>query len=646
MAGSKAYESLAKKLRELGVRVREDEGSAAPGFVATLPLSTGDALEIELDRPATLSHLSPETIGLAVLDEQGFCRQAWGLAERVPHFDPLVSAMDSPLGPSLEEAKRGVGGSLLHDGYRYFFGARRTNKGNDLIVLAVHAAEEEAARRDSLRSAREADALKRFGRLLSMNQTLPPLCVAAVHELSAAAKLAAALLWTVDGDRKALTMAASTGTNRIGISTLGTLALEGSPTCIAEVVGMSAQPFFLDDVRRHVLTQDLEARFCYLSPGGVSIHPLYIAGNVIGVLELIGREGDHGFAELHELFQTLAEHLALAVNSAMLFESVEKMANDDALTGIANHRTLQQFLHSRLAESRRTNGEIGLMMIDVDHFRSFNEEEGHDVGDMVLQHVAQILRESVRPYDLAARYGGEEFTVVLPGSGIDATLITAERIRRHVEALPITTRSGRVRHITVSIGCASFPSQAGEAPALIQAADSALFQAKREGRNKVVLYSGGANAKRVDELSIDQVWNWVPRRSHSRVRAKVEKLDPLLSRLGKQLGLSDNQMNVLRALAIIECTYRRLETQGRLHDLQAIRSAEGFRVLLPSLNALGERFDGKGEGGIAGNRIPVLARVLSAALAFLARGERAFTADPDRYDPEIVRLILGQQAAA
>ncbi|HRK20697.1 MAG TPA: sensor domain-containing diguanylate cyclase [Fimbriimonadaceae bacterium] len=646
MAGTEGNEVLASLLREHGVRVRGTDDSGAPRFVAHLPVNSGDPLEIELDAPGTLGFLSAETVGLAVLDKDGFCRSSWGLAERLPSFDPLKSAFDSPIASLLEAAGRGVSSSLLHQSTRYFVSPRTGPAGRETIVLVVQAAEEEAAHRKSVRSEREADALRRFGRLLSMNQTLQPLCVAAVHELSAAAKLAAALLWTIDADRKALTMVASTGTNRVGISTLGTLALHGSPTCIAEVVGMSAQPYYLDDVRSHVLTQDLEARFCYLSPGAVSIHPLYIAGNVIGVLELIGREGDDDFSEYHELFQTLAEHLALAVNSAMLFESVEKMANDDALTGIANHRTLQQFLHSRLAESRRTNGEIGLMMIDVDHFRSFNEEEGHDVGDMVLQHVAQILRESVRPYDLAARYGGEEFTVVLPGSGIDSTLVTAERIRRHVEALPITTRSGRVRHITVSIGCASFPSQAGEASILIQAADSALFQAKREGRNRVVLYSGGASQKRSEDLSLELVWNWVPRRSHSRVQAKLDRLEPVFLELGRQLGLSENQMNLLRGLAIIECTYRRLKNQGRLHDLQAIRNADGFRVLLPSLNAIDERFDGKGEGGMAGNRIPVLARVLAAALAFQSRGERAFTADPERFDPEIVRMILGQQAAA
>lgn len=487
LAGSARLKELAKLLRESGVNVRGWGEPGLPGFPYMIPIGEGEHLTLELAEPALIAALNPEAIGLAVFDGNGYCRASWGLASRLEWFDPSRNALKGELGKLLSGAYRGVGGNQLVAGFRFYASAWKKDGATEAVVLVVNAEEEDQARIEGAKAAREANALRRFGRLLSMNQTIQPLCVAVVHELTASASLAAALLWTLDSSRSALTLSASTGTNRVGTSTLGTLAISGNPTCLAEMVAMSGQPFYLDDVRDHVMTKELEARFCYLQPGGVSIHPLYIGGNVLGVLELLGREGDADFPLLHPLFETLAENLALAVNSAMLFESVEKMANDDALTGIANHRTLQLFLHSRLAEAKRTKGEIGLMMIDVDHFRSFNEEEGHDVGDEVLKHVAQILRESVRPYDLAARYGGEEFTVVLPGSGMETTLTTAERIRRHVEAMPITTRTGRVRHITVSIGCASYPTHGQEASSLIQAADSALFQAKREGRNRIVL---------------------------------------------------------------------------------------------------------------------------------------------------------------
>ena len=635
------YEELAKLLREAGVPVRGGPDPCPPGFPTSLTLIGGQKLVLELGDPAFLSGLSPENVGIAILDSQGYCRASWGIACRLSFFDPLTNVFSTDLGELVMGARRGVSGGVFHDGFRYFVSGSGRDS-SDAVILVVNALEEESVRRSAVKSNREAEALKRFGRLLSMNQTLLPLCVSAVHDLAATGQLAAALIWTLDPDRKALNLTASTGTNRMGISALGTLALGGNPSCIAEMVALSATPFYLDDVRDHVMSRELEARFSYLQPGGLSVHPLFIGGNVLGVLELLGREGDENFSDLHELFQTLAEHLALAVNSAMLFESMEKMANDDALTGIANHRTLQQFLQGRLSEANRTDGDIGLMMIDVDHFRSFNEEEGHDVGDMVLRHVAEILRESVRPYDLAARYGGEEFTVVLPGSSIDTTLTTAERIRRIVEAMPITTRSGRTRHITVSIGCANRPAHAKEAPALIQAADNALFQAKREGRNRVVLFSGLSVVAKPDEVSLVEVWEFVPKRSRKTVEARLQRLEPAIENLARAMSLSPKQGTILRALLITEGTYRRMKDRkpGEL------KQNDSIRILLPYLSAADERFDGRGPKKTSGPKIPLLTRALSALVAFEKSGEAAFGGDPGRFDPEMAKLILDQRAAA
>lgn len=644
LAGMERWNDLVSRLCEAGVPVRGADPSCPPGFPASIKLATGQTLTIEFPEPALLSAMNPEALGVAVIDGEGFCRASWGLASTLDLFDPLRNVLMSEIGALLEAAFRGVGGSLLYSGLRFFASGTRRSTGAEAVVLVVNALEEEQARKMSVRANREAEALKRFGRVLSMNQTLQPLCVSAVHELASSARLSAALLWVLDSAHRALTLTACTGANRVGTSALGALALQGTPTCLAEMVAVSAQPLFLEDVQDHVMTRELEARFCYLPPGGVSIHPLYIGGNVIGVLELLGREGDDEFAELHHLFQTLSEHLALAVNSAMLFENVEKMANDDALTGIANHRTLQQFLHNRLAEARRTGGEIGLMMIDVDHFRNFNEEEGHDVGDEVLRHVSQILKESVRPYDLAARYGGEEFTIVLPGSGLDTTRATAERIRRHVEAMPIVTRSGHTRHITVSIGCAVFPSQANDSPTLIQAADSALFRAKREGRNRVVIYAG-ASLEEDEKVSLEEIFDWVPKRLRAKVEKDLEFLTPALDSASVALGLNERQATILRALALLNFS---LGTKGRAAKLAALseKEAAGIRALLPSLSAMEERFDGKGPGGVEGNRIPLMSRVLVAVQAYAEGGEEAFAADPGRFDPEIVQLVLQRRQAA
>jgi diguanylate cyclase (GGDEF)-like protein len=637
---------LAKLLREAGFSVRGGDSPGPAGFAAELCLSDGSQVTIDLPEPFHLSRFNPEALGLAVVDAQGYTRASWGLAGRLACFDPLCNVLRSELAPLLNGSMRSLGAGWYLDGYRFFVSGGKRAEAGETLILVVNAYEEESARRTSVVAVREADALKRFGRVLNMHHTLHSLCVAAVHELSAIADLAGALLWTLDGDRKALVLTASTGASRVASSALGTLALEGNPTCIAEMVAMSAQPFFLDDVRDHLMTRELEAKFCYLQPGGVSVHPLYIAGNVIGVLELLGKEGDPEFFEFHELFQTLAENLALAVNSAMLFESVEKMANDDALTGIANHRTLQQFLQSRLAEARRTKGQIGLLMIDVDHFRTFNEEEGHDVGDMVLKHVAEILRESVRPYDLAARYGGEEFTVVLPGSGAEATLSTADRIRRHVEAMPIRTNGGRVRNVTVSVGCSIFPEHAGDASSLLQSADSALYQAKREGRNRVVAFSRVPEGTGAEAHLLEPILMKLGNRSRSGIEKRVAKLRPLLDALAARLALTASQSAMLEALAALHfaCSRARAETRAKfLKDLQAY---EPIRALMPSYEALGERFDGAGKKGMAGPRIPLLARALMAALAYEAKGPEGIEQDAGRFDPEVARALLQYREAA
>jgi diguanylate cyclase (GGDEF)-like protein len=123
-------------------------------------------------------------------------------------------------------------------------------------------------------------------------------------------------------------------------------------------------------------------------------------------------------------------------------------------------------------------------MVDVDHFRRFNEESGHDAGDRVLRQVARALSTCVRDYDLAARYGGEEFTLVLGGVSADQAYAIAERARLAVESLDCS--------VTASFGCAVFPDVAFEAGALLKAADQALYEAKRLGRNRTVVFGRAA----------------------------------------------------------------------------------------------------------------------------------------------------------
>jgi diguanylate cyclase len=165
----------------------------------------------------------------------------------------------------------------------------------------------------------------------------------------------------------------------------------------------------------------------------------------------------------------------------------EQRAKTDMLTGLPNRHALDDFFRSAQMEAMEKGTPLGALLIDIDHFKKFNDDFGHGVGDQVLRLVATTLRERVRDGDLPARYGGEEMIVVLPGADLAVSTTVAERIRHAISERQIMRRStGEVlRGITVSIGVGQF--QLGEGPSdLIDRCDRALYLAKKSGRNRVV----------------------------------------------------------------------------------------------------------------------------------------------------------------
>jgi diguanylate cyclase len=165
----------------------------------------------------------------------------------------------------------------------------------------------------------------------------------------------------------------------------------------------------------------------------------------------------------------------------------EERAKTDALTGLPNRHALDEFFRSVQIAAMEQGQPLSVLLIDIDHFKTFNDNFGHGVGDQVLRLMANVLRERVREYDLPARYGGEELIAVLPGADLATCEAVAERIRRLISECQITRRStGEILpSITVSIGVAQF--QLGESMAdLIERCDRALYLAKRTGRNRVV----------------------------------------------------------------------------------------------------------------------------------------------------------------
>jgi diguanylate cyclase (GGDEF)-like protein len=171
-------------------------------------------------------------------------------------------------------------------------------------------------------------------------------------------------------------------------------------------------------------------------------------------------------------------------------EELERLSTTDGLTGLANHRFLMQRLKEEGVRSNRHNRPFSVLMADVDHFKAYNDAFGHPAGDEVLKKVAAILREATRAMDCAARYGGEEFAVVMSETGITGAVEVAERIRARIAA-----ESFPGRQITLSIGVAEFPRHADVPQGIVAVADRALYQAKREGRDRVVEARRAAKAK-------------------------------------------------------------------------------------------------------------------------------------------------------
>ena len=200
-----------------------------------------------------------------------------------------------------------------------------------------------------------------------------------------------------------------------------------------------------------------------------------------GTLMLYGRE----FGPEQRLTATsLAAQAVIALENARLHQIVERQALLDGLTGLANRRQSEEALAAELARAERLGGSVAIVLADLDNFKDVNDLHGHPAGDAVLREFAHVLRDSVREIDTAARWGGEEFVVVLPGTDAAGGVKLAERLRSGLESRPILAPDGSALRVTASFGVASAPP-AGGAPDLVAAADSALYEAKRTGKNRV-----------------------------------------------------------------------------------------------------------------------------------------------------------------
>ncbi len=291
----------------------------------------------------------------------------------------------------------------------------------------------------------------------------------------------------------------------------GALCLTASSRDIVEVAAAWGKPSVVERYfapkdcwalrlgRVHVMG-DLDALACrhlgQARPRWAMCVPMMAHGEALGFLYIEGsahyqpqREETtwQMSASQHRLARTFAEHAALALANLNLREILRMQSVRDSLTGLYNRRYMEESLEREVRRSTRKKSSLGVMMIDVDHFKRFNDTFGHEAGDAVLRTLANLFRTQLRGEDVVCRYGGEEFTMILPEASLDATRQRAEQLREAAKHATTEFRGKSLDPVTLSIGVSCFPENGNAGETLLRAADAALYRAKELGRDHVVV---------------------------------------------------------------------------------------------------------------------------------------------------------------
>lgn len=225
--------------------------------------------------------------------------------------------------------------------------------------------------------------------------------------------------------------------------------------------------------------------------------PLIFKNEILGVINF-GRPGINSFSFSDVKMLTLvAGHVAVAIANAKLYTKTRELSVKDELTQVYNRRHSQHMLQMEWKRAVRFFRDLSLIMVDVDHFKAYNDTYGHLQGDTVLKQIGQILQRNLREVDTVARFGGEEFVLLLPDTDKHGAIAVAEKVRRLVEQQKFTTEDRELtRPITISAGIASYPDDVSEMDDLIDHADIALYRAKEGGRNQVICFAPPTKPKK------------------------------------------------------------------------------------------------------------------------------------------------------
>jgi diguanylate cyclase (GGDEF)-like protein len=287
----------------------------------------------------------------------------------------------------------------------------------------------------------------------------------------------------VDEERQELTFELALGEKGHDLAALRVKMGEG----IAGWVAQTGRPAIVNDTSK-------EPRFARRFDSETNFHtrsilcaPLISRGRTIGVVQVINRIGGRFTREDLKILLTLVEPCAIAIENAMLFQRAEQLTITDDLTKLFNSRYLNLHLSREIKRGKRHGEPLSVIFLDLDGFKTVNDQYGHLAGSRTLTEVGGILSRAVRETDTIARYGGDEFVVVLPETPAAGAVIIAERIRKSIESHCFLQGQGLVARISASFGIASYPDHALTPEGLIQKADQAMYRVKESGKNGIEL---------------------------------------------------------------------------------------------------------------------------------------------------------------
>ncbi|MCU0515949.1 MAG: PAS domain S-box protein [Oscillatoria sp. Prado101] len=254
-----------------------------------------------------------------------------------------------------------------------------------------------------------------------------------------------------------------------------------------ECIGLRrGQPHLVEDTRSGLLCNHLQHDFL---PSGYFCIPMAAQGETLGVLYLSFMEPGQLTRAKQQLAVTVARQISLSLANLKLYESLQHQSIRDPLTGLFNRRYLEESLTREIHRASRDRQSLGIIMLDVDHFKRYNDTFGHEAGDAVLRELGLFLKKHIRSSDIACRYGGEEFMLILPEASLEHSIERAEQLREGIKHLNLEHHRQPLGGITLSLGVAVFPDCGLTGEAVIRAADAALYRAKIQGRDRTVAAS-------------------------------------------------------------------------------------------------------------------------------------------------------------